>query len=64
VSLTEADKDRVAAVFHEAWEHYASGDPSMWQGGHPEDKFVEALGDLGQEEGAYLLSLLGQRPAR
>jgi hypothetical protein len=40
-ALTEADKDRIAAVIHEGVERFLSGDPALWNGGNPEEKLNE-----------------------
>jgi hypothetical protein len=62
-ALTEADKDRIAAVIHEGVERFLSGDPALWNGGNPEEKLNEWIDEqitLSPEAQLFALALARQ----
>jgi hypothetical protein len=63
--LSEADKDRIAELVHRVRAQYEAGDPELWKGGHPEQRFADVLADtLGPEEFRYAKVLIEQDVAR
>ena len=63
-SLSEAEKDRVAAEWHRLRDLYEKGAPELWRGGRPEARLAQAIADLGSEAAAYAASLSDQNVAR
>jgi hypothetical protein len=64
VTLTESDKDRIAAIVHQVRNRYQAGDPEFWRGGHPERAMADAFAGLGPEETSFAIALLEQDIAR
>lgn len=64
MSLSESDKDRIAAIVNRARDGYQNGNPELWKDGDPEIKLEEFFAGLGSEATRFAMSLLEQDIAR